>query len=547
MFDPSADGPAAVDFDYPWTFGGRRSATMAPNGIVATSHPLAANAGLRVLESGGTAADAAVATAAVLGVVEPHMTGIGGDAFALVHDDGDYEALNASGPAPAAATLDAYAERGADSGIPSDGGLPVTVPGAVDGWRRLLARYGSRPLAALLDPAIRYAREGVPVTEYIAAQWQAAEPRLATVDRTAETFLPGGSAPRAGERFRNAALADSLELLADEGASALYGGDLGERAVETVRDHDGLLALSDLREYEAEWTEPISTTYRGVEVLEHPPNGQGAIALEALNIAEQLDVPADPTDPERFHLLAEATKCAFADGYEAIADPDVADVPTERLLSKPYATERAAEIGHEAADRPARIDAGDDTVYCSVVDADGQAVSFIQSNYMSFGAALTVGGFVLQNRGFAFETDPDHRNALEPGKRPFHTIIPAMLRDEDGFRASFGVMGGPMQPQGHVQVVSNLVDAGLNPQAAVDAPRYRYVEGGTLAVESDRLPEATVAALRERGHDVLGSDGFPLHDAAGFGGFGGAQVIWQGENGLIAGSEPRKDGHAVGY
>ncbi|MFB6206626.1 MAG: gamma-glutamyltransferase family protein, partial [Haloglomus sp.] len=327
MFDPTADGPDAVDFDYPWTFGGRRSATHATSGMVATSHPLAANVGLRVLESGGTAADAAVATAAVLNVVEPHMTGIGGDAFVLVHDDGTYDALNASGPAPADATLEAYAERGAESAIPTDGGLPVTVPGAVDGWRRLLERYGSRSLEELLTPAIRYAREGVPVSEFVAGQWQSAASRLRTVEATADTFLPDGRAPRVGERFRNPDLADSLELLAEDGPEVLYGGELGERVVETVREHGGLLSLADLRAYESEWTEPISTTYRGVEVLEHPPNGQGAIALEALNIAEQFDVPADPTAPERFHVLAEALKCAFADGHAAIADPAVADVP----------------------------------------------------------------------------------------------------------------------------------------------------------------------------------------------------------------------------
>jgi gamma-glutamyltranspeptidase / glutathione hydrolase len=538
-----------MEFEYPWRFDGRRSAVMAPNGMVATSHPLAARAGVRALENGGTAADAAVATAAVLNVVEPHMTGIGGDAFALTQFDGEYRALNGSGGAPAGADLEDYRERtdteeDGEPTMPADGGLPVTVPGALDAWATLLEEYGAFELADVLEPAIGYAEGGVPVTEFVARQWANATDRIARFDRTAETFLEAGRPPAPGERFSNPEFAESLERIADEGPGALYGGELGKAVVDVVGEHDGTLALSDLEDHESEWTEPISTEYRGVEVLEHPPNGQGIVALEALNVAEELGIDPDPTDEERLHRLIEATKLAFADGYAHVSDPDRVDVPTETMRSKAYARERAGEIGAEANEYGAKAGEHANTVYLTAVDPQGNAVSLINSVYMSFGSGLTAGGFALQNRGHSFSLDPGHANALEPGKRPFHTIIPAMLREDGEFRASWGVMGGSMQPQGHLQVVANLVDSELNPQAALDVPRFRWLADDRVALETSRLPDEVVEGLRERGHDVVEEDEF----FAEGGHWGGGQIVHRSEEGtLIGGSDPRRDGQAIGF
>ncbi len=539
-----------MDFEYPWRFAGRRSAVAAPNGMVATSHPLAARAGVRAMENGGTAADAAVAAAAVLNVVEPHMTGIGGDAFALTHFDGEYAGLNGSGGAPADADLAAYREATdaeTDAGeprMPADGGLPVTVPGALDAWHRLLDRYGRFDLATALEPAIGYARSGVPVPEYVARQWSHAADRLRQFDRASDTFLAGGDPPGTGDTFRNPELARTFSLVAEEGPEVLYGGEVGRDVVEVVREHGGALSLSDLEAHAGEWTEPIAREYRGIEVVEHPPNGQGAVALEALGVAEQFDLPGDPTDPERIHRLIEAVKAAFADGYAHITDPDHEDVPVETMLSEDYAAARAGEIDATAGTYDARAGETGDTVYLTAVDPDGNAVSFINSVYMSFGSGLAARGFALQNRGHSFSLDPDHANSLVPEKRPYHTIIPAMLRKNGDFRASWGVMGGSMQPQGHLQVVANLVDAGLNPQAALDAPRFRWLDGTRVAVETNRLPEETVADLRERGHDVVSEDDF--FERGGH--WGGGQMVYRDDEGtLIGGSDPRRDGQAVGF
>lgn len=539
-----------MEFGYPWQFTGRRSAVMARNGMVATSQPLAAQAGLRALETGGTAADAAVTTAAVLNVVEPHMTGIGGDMFALIHEDGEVVGLNGSGAAPAEATLDVVRSRTDatdDEGeptMPSNGGLPVTVPGALDGWQRLLDRFGTFDLAEALEPAIDYAREGFPVTELVARQWDQSADRLRAHAGAAETFLPSGAPPSPGEQFRNPAFADTLEALAVEGPEHLYGGDLGKAVVETVQDAGGLLTLADLESHEGEWTEPISTTYRGVEVLEHPPNGQGAVALAALNVAETFELDADPADPDRLHRLIEAIKLGFADGYAHISDPSVVDVPLDTMLAKEYAVDRAGAIGREAGTYPAAAGDGHDTAYLTAVDGDGMAVSFINSLYMGFGSAIATNGFALQNRGHSFSLDAGHANVVEPGKRPFHTIIPAMLREDGEFRASWGVMGGSMQPQGHLQVVASLVDSGLNPQAAIDAPRFRWVADRRVAVETEKLPASTVASLRERGHEVIDQATF----TADGGHFGGGQFIYRTPDGtLIGGSDPRRDGLAIGF
>ena len=535
-----------MEFRYPWEFAGRRSAVMATGGMVATSHPLAARTGARVLEDGGSAADAAVACAAVLGVVEPHMTGIGGDAFALTQFGGEYAALNGSGGAPAGATLEAYrAELDDGDGeptMPESGGMPVTVPGALDAWGRLLDRYGRRDLGDLLRPAIEYAREGVPVTQTVAREWRRPVHRIREFPGTAETFLVDGGAPDPGDRFANPDLAATYETIAAEGIGAFYGGEIGADLVETVRAHDGEMTLDDLAGYESEWTDPIGAEYRGVEVLEHPPNGQGAVALNALKIAEQFDLPGEPTDPDRLHHLIEAIKLAFADGYQYIGDPDAVDVPLETMLSTEYARTRAEEVGHRAGTYAPRAGPSSDTVYLSVVDGDGNAVSFINSIYMSFGSGLTTRGFAIQNRGNSFSLNPEHANALAPGKRPFHTIIPAMLKEDGEFRAAWGVMGGAMQPQGHLQVVCNLVDADLNPQSALDAPRFRWLGDRRVALETRRVPDRVVATLRSRGHRIV-----PEDETEELGAFGGGQLIYRtGDGRLIGGSDPRKDGQAVG-
>jgi len=538
-------------FSYPRRFTGRRSAVMATGGMVATSQPLAARAGLRVLEDGGTAADAAVTAAAVLGVVEPHMTGLGGDLFALVHRDGEVVGYNGSGAAPAAASIERYrrettaTDADGEPAIPVDGGLPITVPGALDGWLRLLDRFGTHDLAEALEPAIQYAREGFPVSEFVAAQWARLAPRLRRDEAAASTFLVDGGAPAPGERFVNPALAETLDAVAEAGIGTFYGGALGAAVAAAVQAAGGHLDRADLAAHEGEWTEPISTTYRGVEVLEHPPNGQGAIALEALNVAETFDLDADPADPERLHALIEAHKLGCADGSAYLADPAAVDVPLEAMLDKGYAAERAAEIGRRAGTFEARAaGSGHDTVYLTAVDRDGTAVSLINSLYYGFGSGVVTNGFALHNRGHSFRLDPSHPNALAPGKRPFHTIIPAMLREDGEFRASLGVMGGAMQPQGHLQVVAALVDSGLNPQAALDVPRFRWLDGRRVAIETDRLPAATVDALRQRGHEVV--DLATYAEAGGH--FGSGQCIYRTPDGtLIGGSDPRRDGLAVGF
>jgi gamma-glutamyltranspeptidase/glutathione hydrolase len=540
-----------MDFEYPRQFDSRRSAVMARNGVVATSHPLAAQSGLRMMERGGTAADAAIAAAAVLGVVEPHMTGIGGDAFALVQFDGEYLALNGSGRAPASADINDYRHRieaeksDEPPSIPEDGGLPVTVPGALDAWEQLLDRFGNLSLKTVLEPATGYARDGFPITEIVATQFADSTERIRSFDATAETYLSNDTPPNPGDRLKNPSLATTLERIATEGTGTLYGGEVGAAVVDVVQDHGGTLTLPDLERHASEWVEPISTTYRGVDVLEHPPNTQGHVALEALNIASEFDLPTDPSDPDRLHHLIEIMKIAFADGYAYTGDPQQVDVPLDCMLSQEYAADRAAEIGHRASSYSPRAGtAGADTVYLAAVDGEGNAVSFINSNYSPFGSGLVAQGFVLQNRGSAFSLDPEHPNALAAGKRPFHTNIPAMLRKDGDFRAAWGVMGGPMQPQGHLQFVSNLVDGGLNPQAAIDAPRFRWLSDREVALETTRIPTDVVTNLRGRGHRIRDEK---AHLAAGDS-FGGAQCVYRCTDGtLIGGSDPRRDGLAVGY
>ena len=520
-----------------------RSTVMAPRAMVATSHPLAVQAGLDAMRQGGTAVDAAVSACAVLGVVEPISTGIGGDLFALVHEaeSGQLHALNASGRSPQSARLATYRERGFADAMPEDGILSVTVPGAVSGWGALNERFGCLSLRQLLEPAIGYATDGFPVSEIVARRWADHAAKLAGHDRTAETFLPGGRPPRAGERFRNPKLSRTLQQIADDGADAFYRGPIAESIVAESERLNGLLRRDDLARHQPTWTEPISTDYRNTRVFEHPPNAQGLIALLALNIAEGFDLSDMPWDsPERFHALVESVKLAFAHGRDAVADPDRVDLPIRERLDKPYAAELHRQIGDRAMEDagPGAPEGG--TVYVSAVDEQGNAASVIESVFHPFGSGVTAGdtGILLQNRGALFSVDPEHPNALAPRKRSYHTILPAMVYKNDRPWLSFGMVGGFMQPQGHLQMLSNMVDYGMSPQAAIEAPRFRFFDGNRVALESD-IAEATRAALASRGHALIEGDG----------NFGGAQAI------LIdpatgyrhGGSDPRKDGCAQGF
>jgi len=529
-------------------FRSRRSVVMTSRGVVATSQPLAAQAGLRMLLAGGSAADAVIAAAAVLNVVEPMSTGIGGDAFALVYDaqTRTVRALNGSGRAPAALSRELFVECGLNS-IPLTGMLPVTVPGAVDAWVELLSAYGRLPLAQVLAPAIEYADYGFPVSEIIARSWTLAEPKLAAHPDTARTYLPQGRAPRAGELFRQPGLARSLRLIAEGGRDAFYRGAIAAAIAATSARDGGVLTLEDLAAHHSTWDTPISVTYRGYTVYECPPNGQGITALMALNILEGFDLSAyTPASPEALHLQIEALRLAFADAAAYVADPAHAHVPTTWLLSGVYAAERRAQIDPQRAlphVHASTLPGGHDTVYVTAVDADGNAVSFINSLYMGFGSGVVAGdtGICLQNRGAGFVLDPQHPNCVAPGKRPYHTIIPCMVTCGDRLWASFGVMGGFMQPQGHVQMLVNMIDFGMNPQEALDAPRFElidpYLNQDAVALEHD---QAVAEALRERGHRVV--------DRQGMFGFGGGQIIVVDEAGVRhAGSDPRKDGCAVAY
>lgn len=526
-------------------FPSRRAVVMGFGGVVATSQPLAAQAGLRMLLQGGNAADAAIAAAATLNVVEPMSTGLGGDAFALVYwaKEGKVYALNASGRAPYSATLEAFQRRGLKE-VPLRGILPVTVPGAAAGWADLLARFGKLGLDRALGPAIEYAEHGFPVSEGIARSWKSSEDLLRQDDEAARVYLPGGRAPRAGERFVSPDLARSLRALAENGPDAFYKGPIAEAIVATSRRYGGLLDLQDLAEHTSTWVEPIYSDYRGYRVYECPPNGHGIAALIALNILSGYDLAALKFgSADELHLKMEAVKLAMTDARRYVADPEMAPVPVQGLLSPTYASERRALIHMEwaiAEPRAGLPPAGQDTVYLCAADSEGNAVSFINSLYYGFGSGIVAEGtgICLQNRGNLFSLDPTHPNCIAPRKRPYHTIIPCMVTKEGKLAICFGVMGGFMQPQGHVQVLSNMVDHGMNPQQALDAPRFYFQQGNEFLIEPF-FPKGVYEALRDRGH-VL---------AFGEGVFGGGQVILvHPESGaLMAGSEPRNDGCAVAF
>ena len=536
-------------------FRSRRSNVVSRNGMVATSSPLAAQAGVRVLQQGGHAVDAAVAAAAVLAVVEPGSTGLGGDMFALTWDAAEERmtCLNGSGRSAMAAQADDVLAGGFDA-IPNNGPgsqFAVSVPGTVDGWQTLLDRHGRKSLSELLQPAIDYALDGFAVSEIIAAQWQDAEPKLRHRP-SGEELLPAGRAPRHGEVVRLPNLGRSLQAVADGGPEAFYGGEIGHRLVDFVQSEGGWLTEEDLAAHRSDWDEPISTDYRGVRIWECPPAGQGIAALAALNIAEGFDLRASGSQSlATYHALIEAMRCGFTDALYHVADPRRVQVPIAGLLCKDYAAARRAGIRLDRASPDVAVGtppvaAGGDTVYISVVDGEGNACSFINSVFNLFGTGLVVPGtgIALQNRGALFSLDPAHPNYLAGGQRPYHTIIPAMATRDDQLWLSFGVMGGFQQPQGHLQVIVNMVDFGMTPQQALDAPRFsiRFPDSGEVWVEED-LDQGVVESLRSLGHEVAIVGGRRRTV------FGGGQVIARDpETGvLIGGSEPRNDGAAIGW
>ncbi|MEM7111514.1 MAG: gamma-glutamyltransferase [Chloroflexota bacterium] len=535
--------------NYSIRFNSRRSNTIGQNGMVATSQPLAAQAGLEILRAGGNAVDAAIATAATLCVVEPGMTGLGGDAFALIWSAKEQRlyGLNASGPAPAALTAVSLRNQGHTT-FPRQGGLSVTVPGALRGWELALNRFGSLLLPRLLQSAITYAEKGFPVSESVASDWAMATELLSQHEVSKRVWLPGGRSPQVGTLFHNPEFAATLRKIGDEGADAFYTGDIAQQIADCVQADGGLLTIDDLKSYQAEWVEPISIEYRpGVRVYELPPNGQGLTALLALNLLKGFDVAnMGHGSYELTHTMMETIKLAFADAQTYIADPKRATIPLAGLLSDSYAAERRRLIESKTAvlPIPGQPQQHGDTIYLTVADAEGNMVSWIQSLCSLFGSGLTAGttGVQLQNRACNFSLEAGHPNEAAGGKRPYHTIIPAFIMRDNQPWASFGVVGGFMQPQGHLQVMSNLVDFGMTPQAALDAPRFRWQQGKLFGLEA-AFGDSMAAELRRRGHQIM-----PWAEAAGLY-FGGGQVIVRDlETAVyIGGSEKRNDGVAVGF
>ncbi len=538
-----------------------RSVTLAQQGMVATSHPLASQIGLEILKAGGNAADAAIAANAMLGVVEPMSCGIGGDLFVMYWDAKTEKlyGLNGSGRSPASISREVFHKLGLQQ-IPTAGPLGWSVPGCVHGWQTLAERFGTLPLGKLLEAATETAEQGFPVSEVIAGYWKSSEKGLKQWPDSARTLLVKGErAPREGEVFRNPQLAASYREIGHD-ANSFYRGRIAAAIAAAAKEHGGYLSREDLAEHTSDWVEPVGTNYRGYDVWELPPNGQGIAVLEMLNILEQHNVKAlGHNSADYLHLLLEAKKLAFADRAKFYADPAFAELPVQELISKAYAKQQNARIDLKQA--AVDIPPGDpklghgDTVYLSVVDRDRNCCSLIQSNYSGFGSAVVPGdiGFVIQNRGCLFALEETHLNRLEPRKRPFHTIIPAMVTKTENQKTRphfcFGVMGGDMQPQGHVQVLVNLLDFGMNVQAAGDAPRVCHLGSatptglagqgaGTVLAEAGVTEEA-VAELRSRGHTVNRARG-------AFGGYQGI-LIDPEQKVLHGGTESRKDGAAMGY
>ncbi len=532
-----------------------RSEVIAQNGMAATSHPLATQIALDILKKGGSAVDAAIAANAALGLMEPTGCGIGGDLFAIIWDaeSGRLHGLNASGRSPKTLTREYFIENGYQY-IPQRGALTVSVPGTVDGWFEMHEKFGRLPMTDILQPSIDYARQGFPVTELIAYYLERSAPVLGRFPNFAETYMPAGQMPQKGEIFKNPYLANTYETIAREGRDAFYRGDIA-RTIETyIRDNGGFLSFEDMAAHTSTWVDPVSTNYRGYDVWQLPPNGQGIAVLQILNILETYDIASMGLySAEYIHLFVEAKKLAFEDRAHYYADMDFSPVPVNRLISKEYAEERRQLIDPQRAAR--RYDPGipeqPNTIYLTVADKDGNMVSLIQSNYRGMGSGMTPPGlgFVIQNRGEGFTLSPGYFNTYEPGKRPFHTIIPGFITKDGQPHISFGVMGGAMQPQGHAQIVINLIDFGMNLQEAGDAPRIhhtgsseptgqRMTNGGTLNLESG-FPYETIRTLMGKGHTIQWANG-P---------FGGYQAImWDPVNKVYYGaSESRKDGQAAGY
>ncbi len=534
----------------------RRAPVISRYGIVAASQPLAVAAGLKLLSQGGNAADSAVAVAAALNVTEPCSTGLGGDAFCLYYEakTKNVHALNGSGRAPAALTLERIQREGLADGLPRYHPYTVTVPGACAAWCDTVERFGKMPMSKVLAPAIEYAHEGYPVAPQTSMSWQSAASRgqLASAVNGRELTLDGRG-PLPGEIFRNEGLAKAMTLIAFEGKEAYYKGPIARSIVDTLREAGGCMQLADLAEHASTWDEAISTTYHGLRFWECPPNGQGIAALMALNLLEGFDLAAqDALSTTRLHLLIEAMRLAFADARRFVADPRVSGVPIEELLSKEYAAQRRKRIDPARANPQVGFGTplgSSDTVYLSVVDGQGNACSFINSNYMGFGSGIVPRGwgFSLQNRGHNFSLQAGHPNQLEPRKRPYHTIIPGLItREEDGsLFASYGVMGGFMQPQGHLQVAVDkpLADDQLDPQSALDRPRFCIEpdESGSLVALEEGIPVPVMSALADLGHNVRPVSGSTRLL------FGRGQVIYrdQASGVLWGGSDPRADGCAM--
>ena len=553
------DGVQGSEYARPARFPHQsRSVQLAKHGMVSTSHPLAAQAGLDILKAGGNAADAGVAASAMMGLVEPMSCGIGGDLFVIYWDNQSKKltGLNASGRSPKKLTRDGFKQHNM-SQIPLDGPLSWSVPGCVDGWEKLLARHGSLALNELLAPSINTAHEGFPVPEVIAGYWASAADALSKWTGSTQTFLPNGAPPTEGTLYRNLELAESYQQIANHGKLAFYDGAVADKIIAGNNEVGGYLSHNDLATHTSEWIDPVSTNYRGYDVWELPPNGQGIAVLEMLNIIEQHDVSAmGPKSVDWLHLFTEAKKLAFADRARFYADMSMADVPVEQLISKEYAKRQNQRIDRQHA--ATNVDPGDpllslgDTIYLTVVDKDDNCCSLIQSNFHGFGSKIAPPGtgFVMQNRGALFSLDENHPNALEPGKRPFHTIIPAMVTKDNKPWFCFGVMGGDMQPQGHVQVLVNMIDFDMNVQMAGDLARVCHVGsptptglptasgGGELLVEAG-INDGTIRQLEQRGHQVKRAVGV-------FGGYQGI-LIDPETNVLHGATESRKDGAVVGF
>ncbi|MFB4159350.1 gamma-glutamyltransferase family protein [Geomicrobium sp. JSM 1781026] len=523
-----------------------RKSVYAEKGMVATSQPLASQAGLDILKKGGNAIDAAIATAACLTVVEPTGNGVGGDAFALVWTKDKLHGLNASGPAPRSLSIDALQSAGYEE-IPERGWIPVTVPGAPAAWAELSKQFGKLPLTEVLKPAIDYAEKGFPVSPVVARLWGEAYDTFSELEGTEfrswfDAFAPCGRAPRAGETFRFPEQARTLREIASTNAESFYRGELAEEIERFAQRYDAYLTADDLASYRPEWVEPISVDYRGHKVWQIPPNGHGIVGLQALRMLDGFEF-AERDTVETHHKQMEAIKLSFADAMKYVTDQRYMDVSVEQLLSDEYLESRRGLIGETALEREAGNPKMGGTVYLATADNEGNMVSFIQSNYMGFGSGLVVPGtgISLHNRGYDFSMDKSHDNALQPGKKTYHTIIPGFLSKDGTAVGPFGVMGGMMQPQGHVQMIMNTVDFNLNPQAALDAPRWRWRDGNTISVEKT-FPTHLVHALQKRGHNIEIS-------ANSIGDFGRGQIIWRDSKTgtLIGGSESRTDGSVSAY